>query len=91
MSTLSAVTSRRILKEIQLEPVSRMDLIKYAGASGDFNPIHTIDDGGQKRQDYQGLLLMECGRWEILQSYLRLILKKASFRITRSALKEWYF
>lgn len=31
------------LKEIQLAPVHRLDLIKYAGASGDFNPIHTID------------------------------------------------
>ncbi|WP_431027128.1 MaoC/PaaZ C-terminal domain-containing protein [Lysinibacillus sp. LZ02] len=29
---------------IQLTPVSRLDLIKYAGASGDFNPIHTIDE-----------------------------------------------
>ena len=25
-----------------------MDLIKYAGASGDFNPIHTIDDEAKK-------------------------------------------
>lgn len=25
------------------EPVTRLQLIKYAGASGDFNPIHTID------------------------------------------------
>ena len=32
------------LKEIQLDPVSRLDLIKYAGASGDFNTIHTIDE-----------------------------------------------
>ena len=31
------------LPEIQLSPVTRLDLIKYAGASGDFNPIHTID------------------------------------------------
>lgn len=31
------------LQQIQLAPVSRLDLIKYAGASGDFNPIHTID------------------------------------------------
>ncbi|WP_085993035.1 MaoC/PaaZ C-terminal domain-containing protein [Oceanobacillus senegalensis] len=30
--------------EVILEPVSRMDLIKYSGASGDFNPIHTIDE-----------------------------------------------
>lgn len=32
------------LPSIQLEPVTRLDLIKYAGASGDFNPIHTIDE-----------------------------------------------
>ncbi|MGH2319045.1 MaoC/PaaZ C-terminal domain-containing protein [Planococcus sp. SE5232] len=31
------------LPPIQLAPVTRLDLIKYAGASGDFNPIHTID------------------------------------------------
>ncbi|MDO6656802.1 MaoC/PaaZ C-terminal domain-containing protein [Anaerobacillus sp. 1_MG-2023] len=34
--------------EITLAPVSRLDLIKYAGASGDFNPIHTIDDEAAK-------------------------------------------
>lgn len=32
------------LSAIQLNPVSRQDLIKYADASGDFNPIHTIDE-----------------------------------------------
>ncbi|HWE60626.1 MAG TPA: MaoC/PaaZ C-terminal domain-containing protein, partial [Chloroflexota bacterium] len=26
-----------------LEPITRLQLIKYAGASGDYNPIHTID------------------------------------------------
>lgn len=31
------------LAEIELEPVTRLDLIKYAGASGDYNPIHTVD------------------------------------------------
>jgi len=31
------------LPAIQMDPVTRLDLIKYAGASGDFNPIHTID------------------------------------------------
>jgi acyl dehydratase len=33
-----------VLNSIQLEPVTRLELIKYAGASGDYNPIHTIDD-----------------------------------------------
>ncbi|WP_449540289.1 MaoC/PaaZ C-terminal domain-containing protein [Ferdinandcohnia sp. Marseille-Q9671] len=36
------------LEEIQLPPVSRLDLIKYAGASGDYNPIHTIDEEANK-------------------------------------------
>lgn len=36
------------LNVIQLDPVSRIDLIKYAGASGDFNPIHTIDEEATK-------------------------------------------
>lgn len=33
---------------VTLPPVSRLDLIKYAGASGDYNPIHTIDDEAKK-------------------------------------------
>ncbi|WP_027409433.1 MaoC family dehydratase [Anoxybacillus tepidamans] len=36
------------LKEVELPPVSRIDLIKYAGASGDYNPIHTIDEEAKK-------------------------------------------
>ncbi|MFC7686864.1 MaoC/PaaZ C-terminal domain-containing protein [Ureibacillus sp. GCM10028918] len=34
--------------ETSLKPVSRMDLIKYSGSSGDFNPIHTIDEEAKK-------------------------------------------
>ena len=36
------------LEEVQLHPVTRLDLIKYAGASGDYNPIHTIDEEAEK-------------------------------------------
>ncbi|CAH0344057.1 MaoC/PaaZ C-terminal domain-containing protein [Bacillus sp. CECT 9360] len=36
------------LSDINLNPVSRLDLIKYAGASGDYNPIHTIDEEATK-------------------------------------------
>ncbi|WP_082234467.1 MaoC/PaaZ C-terminal domain-containing protein [Halobacillus massiliensis] len=36
------------LEPVTLAPVSRLDLIKYAGASGDFNPIHTIDEEAEK-------------------------------------------
>jgi acyl dehydratase len=48
MSTLTQLQVGESLIEVQLEPVSRMDLIKYSGASGDFNPIHTIDDEAKK-------------------------------------------
>lgn len=36
------------LEAVTLEPVTRLQLIKYAGASGDFNPIHTIDEEAAK-------------------------------------------
>lgn len=45
--TLAELSIGEIL-ETTLEPVSRMDLIKYSGASGDFNPIHTIDEEAKK-------------------------------------------
>jgi acyl dehydratase len=36
------------LEEKMLPPVTRLQLIKYAGASGDFNPIHTIDEAAEE-------------------------------------------
>ena len=44
---MNAMTELRVgesLQPVELAPVTRLDLIKYAGASGDFNPIHTIDE-----------------------------------------------
>jgi acyl dehydratase len=48
MSLLAELQVGESIQDIQLEPVSRLDLIKYAGASGDFNPIHTIDEEAAK-------------------------------------------
>lgn len=31
-----------------LPPVTRLQLIEYAGASGDYNPIHTIDEAAEE-------------------------------------------
>ncbi|WP_078392506.1 MaoC/PaaZ C-terminal domain-containing protein [Shouchella patagoniensis] len=42
--TLALIEHGDELKSIKLSPVTRLDLIKYAGASGDYNPIHTIDE-----------------------------------------------
>jgi acyl dehydratase len=55
MSTLTQLKVGETVQEIQLEPVSRIDLIKYAGASGDFNPIHTIDEEA-KRAGLPGII-----------------------------------
>ena len=46
--TLQEIQVGDSLEDIQLEPVDRITLIKYAGASGDFNPIHTIDEEAKK-------------------------------------------
>lgn len=48
MSRIADLQIGGSLPEIRLEPVARLDLIKYAGASGDFNPIHTIDAEAEK-------------------------------------------
>ncbi|PFA62194.1 dehydratase [Bacillus sp. AFS015802] len=47
-TTLRSLHAGVSLPPVELDPVSRIDLIKYAGASGDYNPIHTIDDEAQK-------------------------------------------
>jgi acyl dehydratase len=36
------------LNEKTPPPIDRLQLIKYAGASGDFNPIHTIDAAAEE-------------------------------------------
>lgn len=48
MKSLTELERGQSLEEVTLEPVTRLDLIKYAGASGDFNPIHTIDEEAAK-------------------------------------------
>lgn len=36
------------LEERALPPISRLQLIKYAGASGDYNPIHLVDEAAEE-------------------------------------------
>jgi acyl dehydratase len=48
MMQMSELNVGESLVPIEFEPVTRLDLIKYAGASGDYNPIHTIDDQARK-------------------------------------------
>src|SRR5699024_3152231 len=48
LKQLIALQSGDSLEEVTLSLVSRLVLIKYAGASGDFNAIHTIDEEAEK-------------------------------------------
>ncbi|MEH7223500.1 MaoC/PaaZ C-terminal domain-containing protein [Bacillus sp. JJ1566] len=48
MNLLANIDIGSSLESVKLPPVTRMDLIKYSGASGDYNPIHTIDDEAHK-------------------------------------------
>jgi len=43
------------LEERELPPVDRMALVRYAGASGDFNPIHIVDEEA-KRTGLPGII-----------------------------------
>lgn len=43
-ATLDAFTPGMDLSEVVYGPIERVDIVRYAGASGDFNPIH-IDEG----------------------------------------------
>jgi acyl dehydratase len=51
-----------VFPEITYPPVTKTQLVRYAGASGDFNPIHTDDEAaresGLKGVIAQGLMVM---------------------------------
>ena len=40
----SSVAEGQALPELVKPPITKVQLVKYAGASGDFNPIHTDDE-----------------------------------------------
>lgn len=48
MKKLADYSVDELLADVQLAPVTRMDLIEYSSASGDFNPIHTSDEDAEK-------------------------------------------
>ena len=42
--TMDGVTPGMDLGEVVFGPLARADIVRYAGASGDFNPIHVDED-----------------------------------------------
>lgn len=55
MSSLVNKINLKNIKPLTKEPVTRVQLAKYAGASGDFNPIH-IDEEFAKKSPLKGVI-----------------------------------
>jgi acyl dehydratase len=44
------------IPSIKKDPITQVQLIRYAGAAGDFNPIHTVPSATPKRQACLGTI-----------------------------------
>lgn len=42
------VKEGHIFPVLHKEPITRVQLVRYAGASGDFNPLHLVEEAGEK-------------------------------------------
>ncbi len=77
------------LPPITKEPITKTQLVRYAGASGDFNPIHTDDAAAQqtglKGVIAQGLLVMGFVGQAITTWAPRRFLKRFTVRLTGMA------
>jgi len=55
MVTWEEVTEGLELPEVIKAPITEVQLVRYAGASGDFNPLHTVNAVGVKA-GYSGVI-----------------------------------
>lgn len=78
------------LPELVNSPITRVQLVKYAGASGDFNPLHTVDSFAEKA-GLDGVIAHGMLSMGFIGKYVREIIaehgdiKKISVRFSRMA------
>ncbi|GIN84240.1 MaoC family dehydratase [Heyndrickxia sporothermodurans] len=76
----------RNLEEIHIPAVTHSQLVKYAGASGDFNPIHTVvpiaEEAGLGGVIAHGMLIMGMGGSAIGKWFPRKNLRKFKVRFS---------
>lgn len=63
------------------EPISKIQVVRYAGASGDFNPIH-IDTQEGREQIVHGMLVMGFVGQAVTSWVMKKYLRKFSVRFT---------
>lgn len=71
---------------IQNEEITRVQLVKYAGASGDFNPLHTVDEIGEQAGTgviAHGMLIMGMASKGITTWFPRKYVKKINVRFQK--------
>ena len=67
-------------------PITRVQLVKYAGASGDFNPLHTVEEVGEKAGTgiiAHGMLVMGMAAQGVTTWIPRKYVKKLSVRFKK--------
>ena len=71
---------------IQNDEITRVQLVKYAGASGDFNPLHTVDEIGEKAGTgviAHGMLIMGMASKGITSWFPRKTIKNVDVRFQK--------
>ena len=74
---------------IQKDPISRVQLVKFAGASGDFNPLHTVEAVGKQAGTgiiAHGMLIMGMASQGVTTWIPRKNVKKISVRFRKMTL-----
>lgn len=70
------------LQPLKQEPISRQQLVKYAHASGDMNPIH-LDEGFAKQAGFPSVIVHGMLSMAYLADYLRMNFPEGDFELNR--------
>jgi acyl dehydratase len=71
---------------IKKTPITRVQLVKYAGASGDFNPLHTVEEVGRQAGTgtiAHGMLIMGMAAQGVTSWIPRKYIKKFKVRFRK--------
>ncbi|MBT2737288.1 3-hydroxyacyl-ACP dehydratase [Bacillus sp. ISL-7] len=71
---------------LKKDPITRVQLVKFAGASGDFNPLHTVEEVGEEAGTgiiAHGMLVMGMLSQGVTSWILRRNIKRIQVRFSK--------
>ena len=80
------LTEGYVFPVIKKDPITRVQLVKYAGASGDFNPLHTVEEVGEQAGSgiiAHGMLIMGMAAQGVTSWIPRKNITKLNFRFRK--------